>query len=122
MQDFLRAFMNQQSRNLCRIVVLWAVLSGPVVSGADDDDDGPAEEVQRNREIVIDELTVDLWIFQENQGRKGIQSSVTAAAARARIDSQLKAMLDELGQVSSRTQSGGSPGSRPEANPAAICR
>jgi hypothetical protein len=96
--------MNHQSRNLWRVVALWAILFAPIVSRADDDEDRPAAVDAPNREVVIDGSAVDQWIFQENQGNRklgtGFQPIVTAAAARARIDSQLKAMLDELGQVS----------------------
>ena len=90
--------MNQPLRNFCRVVALCAILLGPVVSAADDDDDDdpPTREVQADRRIVVDESTVDLWIFQENPGMGRAQRSGTAAAGRARIDSQLKAKLDEL--------------------------
>jgi hypothetical protein len=101
MQDLLSAFMNRQSRKLWRVVVLWAILPGPVVAGADDAEDGAvAEDAPRNREAVVDETAIDQWIFQENPGRKRTQRTANAAAARARIDVQLKALLDELGEVS----------------------
>ena len=92
--------MKSQSRILWRVVALWVVFSGPVLSGADDDDDPPAGDVQLNREVVVDATAIDQWIFQENQQRKGVQKILSAAAARARINAQLKATLDELEQVS----------------------
>jgi len=101
MQFFLKMFMYPQSRNVWCVAALWVLISWPVVSFADDDEDGPAaEDAPANRAVVIEEAAIDQWIFQENQGKRGVQRNVTAAAARARIDAQLKAMVEELDQVS----------------------
>lgn len=89
--------MNHQSRYLWRFIALGAILVGPVVSGADDDDDAPEEGAQKVR-VVPQTWTVDQYIFQENLGQGQIRSG-DAATGRARINSRLKAILDEIGQV-----------------------
>ena len=104
MLPVLKALMNRQSRNLWRLVALGAVLLATAVSGADDDDDIPtgdipAADVKPNRTFVIEQSTIDQWIFQENRIKGVAQAGGKAAAGRARIDSQLKALLDELLQV-----------------------
>ena len=88
--------MNHLSRHLLRVVALWAIFVGPVALGADDDDT-PEEGVQKVR-VVPQTWTVDQYIFQENLGLGQIRSG-DAATGRARINLQLKAILDEIGQV-----------------------
>ena len=95
--------MSQRSRNFWRVFSLWAILIGPVVSGADDDDERPpAEDAQANGRVLIDEANFDRWVFQGNarvvvvRGHGGVAENGVAATARVQLDSQLKVRLDEL--------------------------
>lgn len=96
--------MNQQSRNLCRLVSLWAILLGAVMARAEADDDNPTEEVptgevETEGVIVVEKSTIDQWIFRANGAKAVPQKNGQAPAARTGIDSQLNALLDELAQV-----------------------
>ncbi|MBC7816448.1 MAG: hypothetical protein IAG10_06105, partial [Planctomycetaceae bacterium] len=84
-----------------RVFALWAILVGPVVSGASEDDD-PAEDAPAKAVDLVAESNFDQWVFQERvqlEGNRIVHRSGTAVAARAKIDSQLKSKLDELVQV-----------------------
>ena len=86
------------SRHVWRVVALWAILVGQVVSGADDDDDPPVGNAQKNH-VVVEDSIFDRWVFQDNQPVEGRNRNGDAATGRARINLQLKAMLDDLVQV-----------------------
>ena len=91
--------MSQRSRNFCRVISLWAILMGPVVSGADDDDERPPAEDAQANDRAAHEAQFDRWIFQANVrlgGNGRVAENGVAAAARIQIDSQLKVRLDEL--------------------------
>ena len=94
--------MSPRSRNFWRVFSLWAILMGPVVSGADDDDERPpAEDAQANGRAAH-EAQFDQWIFQANvrvlvlRGNGRVAENSVAASARVQVDSQLKVRLDEL--------------------------
>ena len=84
--------MNQISRNLCRVLALWAILLGPAVGFAapDDGEPPPAADVQDDNGFMMQEANFDQWIFQ---------GSGNAANGRSRINSHLKLKLDELDRV-----------------------
>ncbi len=86
--------MSQPSRNVWRVFALWAILVGPVMSAAAEDDD-PAEDAPA-KVVVLEETSIDQWVFQENQVRGGFRPIPNAATGRSRIEAQLKVTLDEL--------------------------
>ena len=102
LQHLWRAFMSQPSRSLWRVFALWAILVAPAVSGAADDDD-PAEDAPA-KVVVVEETSIDQWVFQENQVMGGFRRIPNAATGRARIESQWKVTLDELMRVCDLTE------------------
>ncbi|MBI3865176.1 MAG: hypothetical protein HY290_25150 [Planctomycetia bacterium] len=91
--------MNQKTRNVWLIIVLWAILCGPAWAAADDDDEPPPADVPADGGAVIDESIVDQLIFRENRAKGGFQQLGNPGGGRARVESQLKALLDELVQT-----------------------
>jgi hypothetical protein len=90
--------MTQPKRDLWRVGALGAILLGPIVSSAQDDVEvAPQRKVFRVE--VAEDLIVDRWIFREDRPNRDGAQVVTAAGGRARIDYQLKQLLDELVQT-----------------------
>ncbi|MDB5346709.1 MAG: hypothetical protein JWP89_5086 [Schlesneria sp.] len=87
--------MRQLKGRLWRVSAVGAVFIAPIVSGADDD-----VEVAPQAKVLVEvaeDLSVDRWIFRDLNPIGGIQI-ISAAGGRARIDSQLKQLVDELVQ------------------------
>lgn len=87
--------MRQPALCLGRIGAVCVFLSGPIVSRAQDDFE-VAPQPQVLRVEVAEDHTVEAWIFREDRpNRDGVQF-LLASAGRARIESQLQELLDEL--------------------------
>ena len=87
--------MRQPTRCLWRVGAVWAILTGPIISRAQDDFE-VAPQPQVLRVEAAEDQIVDAWIFRENrQNRDGVQM-LPAVAGRARIESQLQQLFDEL--------------------------
>ena len=84
--------MSQASRNLrCVLALCISLLCQARAFAAPDDVEPPAvADVQVNEGFMMQEANFDQWVFQ---------GSGSAAAGRARINSQLKLKLDELNRV-----------------------
>lgn len=87
--------MRQPTQCLWRVGAVWAILTGPIISRAQDDFEA-APQPQVPRVEAAEDHTVDAWIFRENRpDGRGVQI-LQGTASRARIESQLQLLLDEL--------------------------
>ncbi|MDB5384650.1 MAG: hypothetical protein JWM11_296 [Planctomycetaceae bacterium] len=89
--------MIHQSGIVWRVIALWAILVGQVMSAAAQEDE-PEVDVPP---MVVDSVSefFEHWVFQHReviQGNRIVHRPGTAIAARDKIDTQLKSTLDEL--------------------------
>ena len=93
--------MSQRSRNFWRVISLWAILIGPVVSGADDDEP-PAGDAQANDPFAVAELNFHQWVFQRDGALPGVRN---ITEVRNRINALLKFKLLEIVHACNLTES-----------------